>query len=136
MAATDSMPDDATGPPTFSPEAQDLLQILGKNHLRDVTNDEWSRYGAGRSISETLCGEYWRWHCPDQMFLQLISGKEGPEVQEDLFQLRTTRYRDADLLLVFLDPCPDADLCFIGWVHDGLLCLNRFHHPRPATSCL
>jgi hypothetical protein len=86
MAATDSMPDDATGLPTFSLEAQDMLRVLGKNHVRDVTDDEWSRYGAGRSISEALCGEYWRWHCPDQSYLELISGMEGPEARVDYWE--------------------------------------------------
>src|ERR1700730_9317437 len=50
MAASNSRPDDVPGPPTFSPEAHEMLRILGKDHLRDVTNDEWSRYGAGRTI--------------------------------------------------------------------------------------
>ena len=45
------------GRPTFLPEAHEMLRILGNNHLRDVTNDEWARYGARRSISETLCGD-------------------------------------------------------------------------------
>jgi hypothetical protein len=95
MAATTSSPDDVPGPPTFSLEAHEMLRILGKNHLRDVTNDDWSRYETGRGISETLCGEYWRWHCPDQMFLQLISGKEGPEAQLDYWEsvCRTTADR-------------------------------------------
>ena len=53
-----------------------MLRILGKNHLRDVTNDDWSRYGAGRSIGETLCAEYWQWHCPDAEVLVLIHGTE------------------------------------------------------------
>jgi hypothetical protein len=76
MAATNSRPDDVPGPPTFSPEAHELLRILGKNHLRDVTDDEWSRYAAGRNISETLCAEYWQWHCPDVEVLVLIHGTE------------------------------------------------------------
>jgi hypothetical protein len=75
MAATTSSPDDVPGPPTFSLEAHEMLRVLGKNHLRDVTDDEWSRYGAGRSIGETLCAEYWQWHCPNVELLVLIHGK-------------------------------------------------------------
>src|ERR1700686_5505827 len=33
--------------------------------------------GRGAAISEALCAECWRWRCPDQTFLELISGKEG-----------------------------------------------------------
>jgi hypothetical protein len=76
MAATNSESDDTQGPPTFSAEAHEMLRILGKNHLRDVTNDEWIRYTAGRNISETLCAEYWQWHCPDIEVLVLIHGTE------------------------------------------------------------
>jgi hypothetical protein len=52
-------PDGAAWFPIFSSEAHEMLRIPGENHRREVTNDEWSRY-AGRSISETLCVEYWR----------------------------------------------------------------------------
>jgi|HubBroStandDraft_6_1064221.scaffolds.fasta_scaffold198866_4 hypothetical protein len=86
MAATTSSLDDVPGSPTFSSEAHEMLRVTSKNHLRDVTNEEWSRYGAGRSISEALCAEYWRWHSPDQTFLELISGKEGPEAQVDYWE--------------------------------------------------
>jgi hypothetical protein len=76
MVATNSKPGDVTGPPNFSPEAQDMLRVFGKSHLRDVTEDEWSRYGAGRSISEALCGEFLQWNCPDVDFLVLIHGTD------------------------------------------------------------
>jgi hypothetical protein len=81
-------------PDIFCGSARDAPS-LGKSHLRDVTDDEWSQYEAGRSISETLCAEYWRWHCPDRTFLQLISGKEGPEARVDYWEAvdRTTTDR-------------------------------------------
>jgi hypothetical protein len=59
MAATNSGPDDESEPPTFSTESHEMLRILGKNHLRDVTNEEWSRYCAGRyrtAEKGNLCG--------------------------------------------------------------------------------
>jgi hypothetical protein len=76
MAATNSRPDDVPGPPPFSQQAHEMLRILDKNHLRDVTNDERTRYGAAHSIGETLCAEYWQWNCPDIEVLVLIHGRD------------------------------------------------------------
>jgi hypothetical protein len=79
VAATDLKPDDVTGPSTYSPEALEMLRALGKHDLRDVTDEDWSRYAAQHGIvgCEALCTEYWQWNLPDQDVLELISGKQG-----------------------------------------------------------
>jgi hypothetical protein len=79
MANTESNPDYATEPATLSPEAVEMLRILGKNNLREVSDEEWARYSAQRGISDLLCGEYWQWHLPNVEFLMLIHGKERLE---------------------------------------------------------
>jgi hypothetical protein len=70
MATTDLKPDDMTGPPTYSPEALEMLRLLGKHDLRDVTDEDWSRYATQHGITgcEALCTEYWQWNLPDQDF--------------------------------------------------------------------
>ena len=83
MAATNSKPNDAPTATTLSHDAAEMLRAIGKNHLRDVTNDEWARYGFQHGLTgrEALCAEYWQCHLPDQAFLELISGKEGLQAQ-------------------------------------------------------
>jgi len=78
----DALPEEQE-PPTFSPEAHNMLRAFGRSDLRDVTTDEWSRYATQHGITgcEALCSEYWNWNLPDQDFLELISGKQGPEAQ-------------------------------------------------------
>ena len=78
----DALPEEQE-PPTFSPEAHGMLRAFGRSHLREVTTDEWSRYATQHGITgcEALCREYWHWNLPDQDFLELISGKQGPEAQ-------------------------------------------------------
>jgi len=78
----EAMPEEQE-PPTFSPEAREMLRTFGRSHLCDVAEAEWSRYTAqhGMTGCEALCREYWQWNLPDQDFLELISGKQGPEAQ-------------------------------------------------------
>jgi hypothetical protein len=54
MAAANSRSDEVSGPPTFSPEAHEMLRILGKNHLRDVTNDEQCTRAANAGFTADL----------------------------------------------------------------------------------
>jgi hypothetical protein len=82
MAAINK-PNDAPAATTLSQQAAEMLRAIGKNHLRDVTNDEWARYGFQHGLAgrEALCAEYWLWHLPDRAFLESISGKEGLQAQ-------------------------------------------------------
>jgi hypothetical protein len=92
----DALPEEQE-PPTFSPEALDVLRSCGKSHLREVTTDEWSRYSTQHGITgcEELCTEYWQWNLPDQDFLELISGKQGPRARVEHWESvrRTTADR-------------------------------------------
>jgi hypothetical protein len=78
----DALPEEQE-PPTFSPEALEMLRTFGRSHLREVTESDWSRYVTQRGITscEALSAEYWQWNLPDQDFLELISGKQGLEAQ-------------------------------------------------------
>jgi len=78
----DAIPEEQE-PPTFSPEAREMLRAFGRSHLRDVAESDWSRYAAQHGITgcEAICAEYWQWNLPDQDFLELISGKQGSQAQ-------------------------------------------------------
>lgn len=55
MAAANSEPNDAPAATTLSPAAAEMLRVTGKNHVREVTDEEWSRYAAQHTVSEALC---------------------------------------------------------------------------------
>jgi hypothetical protein len=63
----------------FSPEAQEMMRSLGKLHLRDVSQTEWSRYAERQAFNgrESLCDEYWSWNAPDDKSLKVMSGRES-----------------------------------------------------------
>src|ERR1700683_1456689 len=92
MAAIISKPNDAPAT-TPSPDAAEMLRVVGKNHLREVSGEEWSRYAAQHTVSETLCAEFWNWHLPDPRLLELISGREGARAQIEYWE--TVRRRSA-----------------------------------------
>jgi hypothetical protein len=77
MGAINSKPNDAPTAITLSHEAAEMLRAIGKNHLREVSDEEWARYSAKHAISDLLCAEYWDWHCPDVEVLKLIHGTDA-----------------------------------------------------------
>ena len=100
MAAINK-PSDAPAATTLSQDAAEMLRAFGKNHLLDVTTDEWARYGFQHGLTgrEALSAEYWQWHLPDQAFLELISGKEGLQAQVEHWESvhRTTADFDTQI---------------------------------------
>jgi hypothetical protein len=103
--AVNTEPENVTANTTLSLEAHEMLRVTSKNHLRDVTDEEWSRYVAQHTVSETLCAEFWSWHLPDQGFLELISGREGARAQIEYWE--TVRRRSTDHYVLF---CGTASL--------------------------
>ena len=97
MAATNAKPD-VTVHILLSPKALEMLRVAGENHLRNVTDEEWSRYAAQHTVSETLCAEFWSWHPPDQGFLELISGREGARAQIEYWEAVCRRSTDQQFM--------------------------------------
>jgi hypothetical protein len=56
----------------FSDALMAILRTVGKSHLIDVTAEEWSKYSQHRNVAETMCEEFWQWHCPDDEYLELL----------------------------------------------------------------
>jgi hypothetical protein len=63
---------------TELPEAKRMLAVLGKEHVREITENEWESYFAkGHApASEELIGE-WRFFVPpDERMLELLTGQD------------------------------------------------------------
>jgi len=68
-------PESPTSPyQVLSPDSLAMLHVVGKNHLRDISEADFERYAQhlDPSFKQELCRQWRAWVCPADDFLTLI----------------------------------------------------------------
>jgi hypothetical protein len=102
----DALPEEQE-PPTFSPEAHDMLRAFGRNHLREVTKDGIA-YAFRDGVHESAAGH-------NIVVTAAYKEQKGPftvETSESVFRERNSKIAEAGLTI-----CRGCYYCFS--IHHG-----------------